>query len=68
MNADRLPPALEGFQTILSVGSDDPSVSLGILNATGITKKTEELFHSADVAELKASLQAAEDDPPNRLG
>lgn len=61
MDSDRLPPALEAFQTILATG-DDRDASMGILNSTGITDKTDALFYGGDVEEIERSLRAAERD------
>lgn len=59
----RLPPTLEAFQTILSAGIADPAEAIGILNATGITKRTDALFRDADVEDVERLLRAAEQDP-----
>jgi hypothetical protein len=57
----RLPPVLEGFQAILATG-ENPAASVEILNATGITGKTDALFLDADVEEIERSLHEAERD------
>lgn len=63
--SDRLPPTLEAFQTILSTG-EDREASLGILNATGVTERTNALFEGADVDEIDRLLRAAEEDLAQR--
>jgi hypothetical protein len=58
-NSDRLSPSLDAFQMILSA-SDDRAASMGILNATGITAKTEALFDEADVRDIERALRDVE--------
>jgi hypothetical protein len=64
-DGNRLAPALDGFQTILAMGNDR-AASIGILNATGITDKTDALFQDADVREVEKRLRSAERDLEKR--